>query len=179
MTMKGTVLKGIGGFYYVLGQDGAAYTLHAQSKLRSKRLKPMVGDKVEFEPGIQNEEDGWLKCILPRKNELVRPPISNIDCIVITLAASVPQADLLLTDRMLIAARQKSITPMLAVNKCDADEAEADAILGQYDQSGIQLFKLSAYDHKGTEELKHALYGKIHAFAGQSGVGKSSLINAL
>ncbi len=179
MSMTGTVLKGIGGFYYVLGKDDAVYTLHAQSKLRSKRLKPMVGDRVDFEPGTLNEDDGWLKAILPRKNELIRPPVCNIDCLVITFSASVPEADLLLTDRMLIAARQEHIEPMIAVNKCETAPETANALLKQYDSCGAKLFKVSAADGEGIKELRQALYGKVHAFAGQSGVGKSSLINAL
>ena len=177
--MVGTVLKGVGGFYYVQGQDGETYTLHAQSKLRTKRLKPMVGDTVDFEPGTKNEEEGWLKSILPRKNEFVRPPVSNIDCLVITFSASVPEADLLLVDRMLLTARVKQIETYIAINKCESDPAYTEKLAEQYSGSGSRVFKLSAQTGEGIGELKTALYGKIHAFAGQSGVGKSSLINAL
>ena len=179
MSMIGTVLKGIGGFYYVLGADGETYTLHAQSKLRSKRLKPMVGDRVDFEPGTKNEDDGWLKSILPRKKELVRPPVSNIDCLVITFSATVPEPDFLLIDRMLLAARQKNIETVIAVNKCDTDSGRAEEMARQYAASGSKVYLLSAHTQEGVKELKSALHGKIHAFAGQSGVGKSSLINAL
>ena len=177
--MIGTVLKGIGGFYYVLGSDGETYTLHAQSKLRSKRLKPMVGDKVDFEPGTKNEDDGWLKSILPRRNALVPPPVSNIDCLVITFSATVPEPDFLLIDRMLLTARLKNIETLIVINKCDTDPHSAEEMASQYAASGSKVFLLSALTQEGTSELRIALEGKIHAFAGQSGVGKSSLINAL
>ena len=178
MSMNGTILRGIGGFYYVLGEDGTVSTLHAQSKLRSKKLKPMVGDRVEFEPG-QKEDDGWLKAILPRKNELVRPSVSNIDCLAITMAASVPEADLLLVDRILLSCRRKSIEALIVINKCDEDPDNARSLAGQYEKSGCGVYTVSAATGVGIRELRSALQGSIHAFAGQSGVGKSSLINAL
>ena len=178
MSMTGTLLQGIGGFYYVLGNDGRTHTLHAQSKLRHVKLKPMVGDSVEFEPG-ENGEEGWLKAILPRKNYLVRPPVSNIDALVITVSAGVPEADLLLADRMIFAAKAKQIETFLAVNKSDTNDENAHAIAAQYEKAGVKVFIISARTREGTDALKTALQGKIHAFAGQSGVGKSSLVNAL
>ncbi len=178
MTLEGTLLAGYGGFYYVLGQDGARFTLHAQSKIRREKLKPIVGDKVRFEPG-QNGEDGWLIAILPRANRLVRPAVANIDALVITCSAGVPEMDRLLTDRLLILANSNRIEPILAINKSDTEPETASEIAREYALSGAKVFTVSAASGEGLDELKRALHGKTHAFAGQSGVGKSSLINAL
>lgn len=176
--MTGTVLRGIGGFYYVLGTDKIEYTLRAQSKIRRVHLKPMVGDSVEFVPG-SGEEEGWLKAILPRRTELLRPPVANIDAVVLTLAASSPQADELLIDRLMLFARGKNIACYLAVNKSDEDGDNAAFLTSQYEKCCDGVFAVSAKTGEGLDALRGALQGKIHAFAGQSGVGKSSLINAL
>ncbi|MCR4576826.1 MAG: ribosome small subunit-dependent GTPase A [Clostridiales bacterium] len=176
--MTGTILKGIGGFYYVLAQDGQIYTLHAQSKIRRKKLKPFVGDNVEFEPGGEGEE-GWLKAILPRRTELKRPPVANIDVLVIVVSASKPEADLLLADRLLIYAQKNRLRSVIVANKADEDDANAERICAQYLMSGFHAFKVSARTGAGLELLKNELSSSVHAFAGQSGVGKSSLVNAL
>ncbi len=176
--MTGTVLKGVGGFYTVLDDAGECYTLRAQSKLRRQRLTPMVGDRVSFTPG-QGEQHGWLEGILERKNQLVRPPIANIEALALVVAAGAPEPDLLLVDRMLLYAKENGIEPMLVVNKCDQDRAMAEALRRQYAGAGIGFFAVSAQTGQGVAELKAALRGSIHALGGQSGVGKSSLINAM
>ena len=102
--MKGLVIKGIGGFYTVLSEDGGCHTLRVQNKLRRQKLKPMVGDHILFQPAAEGEE-GWMVAILPRKNSLLRPPVANIDVAVLVVAAASPDPDLLLLDRMLVAAR--------------------------------------------------------------------------
>ena len=176
--MQGTVLRGIGGFYTAMDDDGALYTLRAQGKLRRERMKPKVGDRVEMTPGT-GEEDGWLHSVLPRKNELVRPPVANIDLIVIVMASAVPEPDLMLADRMLLTARRRDIQPMLVISKCELNPEGAKDILDQYKNAGVNAMMVSAHTGEGIAELKQALRGKIHALAGQSGAGKSSLINAL
>ena len=176
--LNGTVLKGIGGFYYVLDGDGKQHSLRAQSKIRHERLKPLVGDSVEFMPG-NGEEEGWLVKINERKNCLLRPPVANIDTVVITLAASAPQADTLLCDRLILFCRMHSIDYALAINKSDENPEIAQSLKDEYARAGCEIFTVSAQTGEGLEALKTGLKGKIHAFAGQSGVGKSSLINAL
>ena len=176
--MTGLVLKGIGGFYYVLGADGNTHTLRAQSKIRHERLKPLVGDRVEFMPG-DYEADGWLIRILERKNFFIRPPIANVDILVITLSASAPQADLMLCDRLLLFARKKSIRAFIAVTKLDEDAVNAHNISDEYKASGADVFAVSAHTGEGVQALRNALRGSTHAFAGQSGAGKSTLINSL
>ncbi|MBR3928224.1 MAG: ribosome small subunit-dependent GTPase A [Clostridia bacterium] len=176
--MTGIILRGIGGFYYVMDETGTVHQLRAQAKIRRVKLTPLVGDRVEFEPA-RGEMDGWLKEILPRDNSLVRPSVANIDLIVLVCAAASPKIDSLLIDRMLISARKAKIDAMLVINKCDLDRDAAEAIKRRYRGAGIDVMLASAERGEGVEELKKRLLGLTHAFGGQSGVGKSSLINAL
>ena len=176
--MQGTILKGIGGFYTVMDENGALHTLRAQRKLRRDRMKPKVGDRVDMIPGT-GEEEGWIQAILPRRNELDRPPVANIDKIVLVAAAAVPQADLMLMDRMLISARRRDIQPVLVISKCELDSAAAREIIDQYRGADVSAIAVSAHTGENIESLKEMLKGSVHALAGQSGAGKSSLINAL
>lgn len=176
--MLGTILRGIGGFYYALDGSGATYQVRAQRKLRRERTKPKVGDRVEFSPGA-GEEDGWITAILPRRSELTRPPVANIDAVVIVVSAAAPLPDLLMADRLMLNARRSGIDVLLAISKCDLDEGLADDILAQYRGAACDPVKVSAVTGEGVAELKARLAGKAHALAGQSGAGKSTLINAL
>ncbi len=176
--MQGIILRGIGGFYTAMDETGETYVLRAQRKLRRERMKPKVGDRVEMEPGA-GEEDGWLQAILPRRNELTRPPVANIDRIVIVAAAAAPEPDMLLLDRMILTARRRGIEPMLVISKCELDPVGAGEILHQYRGARVNAMAVSAHTGEGLEALRQALRGSVHALAGQSGAGKSSLINAL
>ena len=176
--MRGVLLRGIGGFYYALDDDGQVQTIRAQGKLRRERMKPRVGDIVEMTPG-NDDEHGWILSIEPRRNTLVRPPVANIDLIVVVVAAGSPQPDLTLADRMLYIARRSGIAGKLVVNKRDQDPQAAEAIVRQYRGADVTAMAVSAVDGTGIEELRGALKGRIHALSGQSGAGKSTLINAL
>ena len=178
MALQGIVLRGIGGFYTVMDETGELHTLRAQRKLRRDRMKPKVGDRVEMIPGT-GEEDGWLQAILPRQNELVRPPVANIDRIVLVAAAAVPEPDMLLLDRMILTARRTGIRPMLVITKCELNPEGARAILNQYRGAEVDAMAVSAHTEENLDALREALKGTVHALAGQSGAGKSSLINAL
>ncbi len=176
--MEGRVLSGVGGFYTVLTEEGQRYTLRAQGKLRRQRMTPMVGDQVRFQPG-EGDQHGWLEAIMPRRNQLIRPPVANIDRIAIVVSAGTPEPDLMLVDRMLIFARMNEIEPLIVINKCDEDGGMAAEIAGQYAGIGVQTYRTCAATGEGLEELRSALRGTIHALGGQSGVGKSTLINKL
>ncbi len=175
--MRGTILRGIGGFYTVMDEQGRTYTLRAQRKLR-RGGKPKVGDHVEMMPGT-GEEDGWIEAIMPRRNELDRPPVANIDRVVIVASAATPQADLMLVDRMLVAARRREIEPVLVVSKLELNRQVAEEFLDQYRGAEARALAVSARTGEGLEELREILAGSVHALAGQSGAGKSTLINAL
>ena len=176
--MQGVILQGIGGFYTARDDGGAEYTLRAQGKLRRERTKPKVGDRVELSPG-EGEEHGWILRVLPRRNELVRPPVANIDVIVIVVAAATPDPDLLMADRLMLNARRAGIDVQLVINKRDLDPARAEAIARQYRDAEVSPLRVSAGTGAGLDELRRRLRGKVHALAGQSGAGKSTMINAL
>lgn len=176
--MRGMILRGIGGLYTVRTPDGAEYALRAQSKLRHNRLKPVTGDIVTFLPG-EGDGDGWIVGIEPRKNELIRPAVANIETLCVVVAASVPEPDWLLVDRLLIFCRMRGIRPILAVNKIEDAPGVAEEARACYAGAQTPVFGVSAKTGEGIEELRGALFGTVHCLGGQSGVGKSSLLNAL
>lgn len=176
--MQGIILRGIGGFYYAMDDEGVVHTLRAQSKIRRERMKPKVGDRVEITPG-EGEDHGWIHHILPRSNDLVRPPVANIDLIVIVVAAASPDPDLLMADRLMMNARRAGIEVRLVINKCDLNRKMAEDIARQYQGADVSPIMISAHTGEGIDELRKCLAGKIHALAGQSGAGKSTTINAL
>ena len=176
--MQGIILQGIGGFYTARDASGVEYTLRAQGKLRRERLKPKVGDEVELLPG-EGEEHGWICRILPRRNELTRPPVANIDVIVIVVAAATPDPDLMMVDRLMLNARRAGIAVQLVINKADLDPATADDIARHYRGAEASPLKVCARTGEGLEALRERLKGRVHALAGQSGAGKSTMINAL
>ena len=177
-TLKGTILQGIGGFFYAMDESGTVHTLRAQGKLRRERLKPKVGDVVELTPS-EGEEHGWILRILPRRNELTRPPVANIDVIVVVAAAATPDPDLMMVDRLLLNARRAGIAARLVINKSDLDAATASDIAEQYRGAEVAPMMVCADTGEGLDALRKALRGKVHALAGQSGAGKSTMINAL
>jgi len=178
MERTGVILRGIGGFYTAMDGGGEGYTLRAQGKLRRERLKPKVGDRVELLPG-EGEEHGWICRILPRRNALVRPPVANIDVIVIVVAAATPDADLMMADRLMLNARRAGIAVQLVINKRDLAPENANDIARQYRGAEVSPLQVCAATGEGLDALRARLRGRVHALAGQSGAGKSTMINAL
>lgn len=172
--MTGTILKGIGGFYYVETEDGRVYECKARGIFRKENIKPMIGDRVEIET---NGETGNIIKIQPRRTMLVRPPVANIDVLVLVAATAAPAPNLQLLDKMLITAEAAGIAPVLCVNKTDI--AAADTLKRIYAPTGYPIVTVSAKTETGLSELLSYVTGKTAAFAGLSGVGKSSILNLL
>lgn len=173
---QGILIKGIGGFYYVLCADGVTRECKARGKFRSDRLTPMIGDRVTVE--LQHDGYARLDGIEPRKNELVRPPVANIDQLIIVCAASAPKPDWLLIDKLLISAKLRNIRPLLVLNKLDEREpGVAEAFCADYGR--FPHLSVSALTGEGLAPLRERLAGQVSCFAGQSAVGKSSLLNAI
>ena len=176
--MTGSILRGIGSFYTVLADGNAQeYTLRAQKKLRHQKLTPMVGDRVRFTPG-EGEDDGWIEEILPRRSMLIRPSVANADMLMLVVA-SVPQPDMLLVDKLILRAERGGMTPAICVNKVDLGEELAQRIAAEYAGTELRVFSVSARTGEGIDALREAMRGKVTCLAGQSAVGKSSLLNAL
>lgn len=175
--MEGILVRGIGSFYTAVTQEGEAFTLRAKKKFRHQRLTPMVGDRVRFTPG-RGEEEGWVEEILPRRSAFVRPPVANVETLLVTVAP-VPQPDLLLVDRLLVECRRQGIRSLLVVNKCDLDGALAEQLRREYRDAEAEVVPVSAAAGEGLEALKAAVGSELCCLAGQSGVGKSTLLGAL
>lgn len=176
--MTGSILRGIGSFYTVLcDEDGFEYTLRAQKKLRHQKMTPMVGDRVRFTPG-DGEDNGWLEEILPRKSMMNRPSVANVDMLMLVVAC-VPQPDMLLIDKLILRAQQGNMTPAICVNKTDLGSELAKQIQEEFEGTQLRIFSASALTGEGVDVLREEMRGKVTCLAGQSAVGKSSLLNAL
>lgn len=175
--MTGIILKAVGGFYDVFS-DGRVIRCRARGKFRKDGVIPVVGDHVEINPG-SNVQEGTIENILDRRNFLGRPAVANVDNLIVILAAASPEPDLLLTDKLLISAEYKGIQPIIVINKTDlADSARIEALVGEFRNTGYPCHAISAKHNLGLEALVKSIKG-ITALAGQSGVGKSSVINRL
>ena len=174
---QGTLVRGFGGFYVVVDENGTEYTLRCKKRFRRMKLSPLVGDEVLFTPG-SGEEHGWLEEILPRSSECLRPPVANVALLLIVVAP-VPEPDLLLVDRMMVRARAQQMDMVLVINKCDLDESLAEELRAQYAGAEVPVCPVSAKSGKGLDALKVMMGSRLCCLTGQSGVGKSTLLNAL
>lgn len=173
---EGVIIKGVGGLYYARGEDGGTHVLRARGIFRRRHISPMVGDRVRFTPG-QGEEHGWVEEILPRESQLVRPPVANVRYLVIVLAPA-PAPDYLLIDTLIAMALRQGIRPALVVNKCDLDGGTYEAVRSDYAGLGAPLLAVSALSGQGMDGLRSLLASGVCCLAGQSGVGKSTLLCA-
>ncbi len=177
--MRGRIIKGIGGFYYVKTEQGVVQT-RGRGLFRKTGITPMVGDEVEIIISKEDSDgDGMIQEILPRRNAFTRPPVANVDTVVIVFAAKKPKPMFEIIDKFLITAESNDAEPILCMNKCDLLKPEQlEEIRGRY-EGLYPFFSVSAKTGEGLEELRQALAGRHTAFAGPSGVGKSSLINLI
>jgi ribosome biogenesis GTPase len=176
--MNGTIIKGIGGFYYV-DTGESVYECRARGLFRLEQDSPIVGDYVEFLPE-EGKLKGYITAIRERTSRMLRPPVANVDLFALVVAASAPKPDLLLCDKLLLQAALSGVAALIVVNKSDeATSAFKDALLNEYSGSGAKVLFVSAKTGYGLDALSAELKGRITCFAGQSAVGKSSIINAL
>ncbi len=178
--MQGKIVKGISGFYYVHVVGSGIYECKAKGAFRNQKIKPLVGDDVEIAVIDEEEKKGNIEQILPRKNELIRPAVANIDQALIIFAAAKPQPNFNLLDRFLIMMEYQQVPVTICFNKQDLVEPdELEAFAEIYKKCGYEVLYTSAAKEEGIEELHGLLDGKTTAVAGPSGVGKSSLVNRL
>lgn len=171
---EGRIQKALSGFYYV-DTGSEILTCRARGKFRKEGISPLVGDWVEVRD-LGNGE-GVVDKILPRKNFFTRPAVANIDQLVVIASAAIPRTDPFLIDRVAAIAALKDCEVVVILNKCDLDPA--DELYGIYQAAGFRTLRVSAETGEGLEELKTVISGKLSAFTGNSGVGKSSILNAL
>ena len=172
--MQGKIVKGIGGRYSV-ACDGEIYVCKPRGAFRHEKQTVLVGDDVQFNADGGN--DWRIDKIETRKNSMVRPPVANIDCLVIVASVAPPVVPAFMIDKMTAIAVHKGIEPVVCINKCDA--VSGKELCDIYKNIGMTAFPVSAETGDGTDELADYLSGKVSAFTGASGVGKSSLINRI
>lgn len=173
-TLNGLITKGIGGFYYVEAGEHI-YSCKARGVFRKTGTTPLVGDRVQISVGADGT--GLVEEILPRKNFLTRPPVANIDQLIVITSVCDPSPNALLIDEAVAAAEDKGIEPVVVASKTDLQSGEW--LREIYKKAGVPFFTVSSVTDEGVEAIKALLKGKITAFTGNSGVGKSSLLNRI
>ena len=171
----GIIMKALSGFYYVDPGDGSLTACRARGKFRHQRITPLVGDRVEFTK--LEDGSGMVDEILSRRNEFSRPAVANMDQLVIIVSEAIPVTDPFLIDRMTSLAEGKGCESIICINKCDLERA--DRLFDIYTAAGFPTVRVSAETGEGLETLAGLISGKVSAFTGNSGVGKSSILNTL
>lgn len=179
---KGQIRKALSGFYYVLDEDGKRYTqCRGRGVFRNRQISPLVGDYVDYE--ADNDLEGTITHVYERKNELVRPPISNVDQAILVFSAKQPDFHPMLLDRFLTAIESHNIQPIICITKMDLlEEQEKEKLAGyiaDYEKIGYEVIPTFIGDPALQARLMPVLEGKISVLAGQSGVGKSTMLNTI
>lgn len=178
--MQGKIMKGIAGFYYIYVEGKGVYECKAKGIFRNQKIKPLVGDDVRIEILDEEEKSGNLVEILPRRSELIRPAVANVDQALIIFAAAKPKPNLSLLDRLLIRMDRQSIHTILCFNKKDeASLEELEQLCRIYANCQYQVVCISAKEGEGIDQIRALLRGHTTTLAGPSGVGKSTLVNLL
>lgn len=175
MNINGIIIKGIGGFYYVEAADGIVYECKARGVFRKEKITPLAGDRVEIT--VESNNKNSIDKILERRNFFKRPPISNVDTLVIVSSVCDPRPNLLIIDRLTAVASYKNVEPIIVFTKDDLQSANEFAKI--YTNAGFKTFAVSNETGEGIEKVKSIIDGGITVFTGNSGVGKSSLINRM
>lgn len=175
--IEGTIIKGIGGFYYVRTENGVIQS-RARGNFRENNITPLVGDKVSIRISAE-DNNGYIEEIFDRETELLRPPVANVTQAVVVSSIKDPDLNTWLLDRMLVMADQQGLDVLICINKCEIDREKAEYIGNIYKNAGYKTILTSVKENEGLEELKDFLENHISVFAGPSGVGKSSLLNSI
>lgn len=175
MKIDGIIIKGIGGFYYVEAADGIIYECKARGVFRKEKITPLAGDKVEISVDENNKNS--IEKIYERRNMFKRPPIANVDKLVIVSSVCDPRPNLLIIDRLTAVAVYKNVEPIIAFTKNDLQSA--DEYIEIYKNAGFKTFAVSNETGEGIGEVKAVIENGVCVFTGNSGVGKSSLINRM
>lgn len=177
---KGKIVKAMSGFYYVKSEEGIIQC-RGRGLFRNQKISPLVGDNVVYQ--AENETDGYIMEIDERTNELIRPSIANVDQALLVFSAAEPAFSTTLLDKFLVLIESKGIEPIICVSKIDLlDEKTKEEVYAKcevYERIGYTVIKFSSETSEGLECIKPYLSGKSSVLAGQSGVGKSSLLNAI
>lgn len=171
---EGLIIKATGGFYYVLCGE-VTYECRARGVFRKWEQSPLVGDRVTV--SVLPNEKGYIYAIHERKNSLVRPPLANIDQLVMVVSMAEPAPNLLVMDKLIAVAEHQDVEPVLVFTKCDlADPAPYAEI---YRKAGFRVYEVCSTEHRGTGAVLEMLMGRVSAFCGNSGAGKSTLLNEI
>ena len=171
--MQGKIIKGIAGFYYIYAEDGNIYECKAKGIFRKDNFKPLVGDNVEITVLNEEEKEGSVTSILPRRNSLIRPAVANVDQAFLIFAMENPKPNFLLLDRFLIMMEQQKIPVVICFNKKDVGEKkEMEKLYEIYTGCGYCVVLSSTYEGEGMDEIREILKGKTTVVAGPSGVGE-------
>lgn len=173
MTQNGIIIRANSGFYYV-ETDGGVVECRARGIFRKRHTPPLVGDRVSIS---ESGAAGVIEEIMPRKNSLVRPPVANIDRLFIVISTTQPEPNFLVIDRLIAIAEKRGIEPVIVISKDDLKDG--GDIIKTYKMAGLCAFAASGVTGEGIEELRGLISGHIGAFTGNSGVGKSSLLNLI
>lgn len=171
---EGTIIRAMSGFYYVRCRSGTV-PCRGRGKFRKDGLTPLVGDRVLAD--VSDDGTGTVWEILLRRNEFVRPAIANVDLLVMIMSEAVPVTDPFLADRITVRCEKNRCGAALVINKCDI--SPGDRLSEIYARTGYPVWRVSALTGEGIDELREGLRGKICCFTGNSGVGKSSVLNAI
>ncbi|MBP5159342.1 MAG: ribosome small subunit-dependent GTPase A [Lachnospiraceae bacterium] len=178
--MKGKIIRGVGGFYYVTADDLFTYECKARGVFRNESVKPLVGDNVEIEILSGEEKLANITKVLKRRNALIRPEVANVDQAMIIFAASEPKPNLNLLDRFLLMMRLQDVETVIVFNKKDkVTKSDLDSLYRIYEKSGNRVIFSSALFSEGIEAIMDELKGRTTVLAGPSGVGKSSIMNTV
>lgn len=177
--MQGIIIENISNLYRIKAEN-KIYEANARGKLKKEEIVPVVGDKVEIEIIDEEKNKAVIEEILPRTTYIKRPKMSNITQIILVISSKEPKPDLLLLDKQLAYAEYLKIEPIIILNKTDLDKKEEfKKIKSIYEKIGYKVIETVAKEQEGIQNLKEVLYGNINVFSGNSGVGKSTLINAI